>query len=59
MRCVRLDVPDRTDGDYAAQHHVAEDKVWQKLQLGIYSGLFTIALGQTTATQPALADHLV
>lgn len=50
-------------GDYAAQHHVAEDKVWQKRQLGIYMGLFTIALvgkdnWQTTATHPALADRL-
>lgn len=50
-------------GDYAAQHHVAEDKVWQKRQLGIYMGLFTIALvgkdnWHTTATHPALADRL-
>lgn len=50
-------------GDYATQLHVAEDKVWQKRQLGIYMGLFTIALvgkdnWQTTATHPALAERL-
>ena len=50
-------------GAYATQTGAAEDQVWRKRQLGIYMGLFTIALvgkdnWQTTNTHPALADRL-
>lgn len=50
-------------GAYADQTGVAEDQVWRKRQLGIYMGLFTIALvgkdnWQTTSTHPAVADRI-
>ncbi len=53
---------DRIAG-YAAQTGENEDQVRRKRQLGIYMGLFTIALvgkdnWQTTQTHPALADRL-
>lgn len=48
---------------YAIQNDVDEDRVWYKRMLGIYMGLFTIALigkgnWQATGTHPALADRL-
>lgn len=53
---------DRIDA-YAAQSGDNKGLVWRKRQLGIYMGLFTIALvgkdnWQTTKTHPALADRL-
>lgn len=50
-------------GDYAALSGDPEDMVWKKRQLGIYMGLYTIALvGRgnwgTTDTHPALAGRL-